>query len=137
MCSITICIPLPPRWIPCTPPNATAGPVPGWPPPCTATWPRAGIARKPSQSTTHAGAAARRTGDHAAEATTLDHIAGVYWQQSRYQQADDHLQQALALFRQTGDRVREAGTLSKLGIIRAAQGRYQEAGTLNAQGLDV
>jgi DNA-binding SARP family transcriptional activator/Tfp pilus assembly protein PilF len=86
---------------------------------------------------THAGAAARRTGDHAAEATTLDHVAGVYWQQSRYQQADDHLQQALALFRQTGDRVREAGTLSNLGVIRAAQGRYQEAGTLNAQGLDI
>jgi DNA-binding SARP family transcriptional activator/predicted negative regulator of RcsB-dependent stress response len=86
---------------------------------------------------THAGAAARRTGDHAAEATTLDHVAGVYWQQSRYQQADDHLQQALALFRQTGDRVREAGTLSNLGVIRAAQGRYQEAGALNAQGLDI
>ena len=86
---------------------------------------------------THAGAAGRRTGDRAAEATTLDHVAGVYWQQSRYQQADDHLQQALALFRQTGDRVGEAGALSNLGVIHAAQGRYQEAGTLNAQALDI
>jgi tetratricopeptide (TPR) repeat protein len=86
---------------------------------------------------THARAAARRTGDHAAEATALDHVAGVYWQQSRYPQADDHLQQALALFRQTGDRVGQAGTLSNLGVIRAAQGRYQEAGTLTAQALDI
>jgi DNA-binding SARP family transcriptional activator/predicted negative regulator of RcsB-dependent stress response len=86
---------------------------------------------------THARTAARRTGDHAAEAAALDHVAGVYWQQSRYQQADDHLQQALALFRQTGDRLGEACTLTNLGVIRAAQGRYQEASTLNVQGLDI
>jgi tetratricopeptide (TPR) repeat protein/transcriptional regulator with XRE-family HTH domain len=86
---------------------------------------------------THARAAACRTGDHAAEATALDHAAGVYWQQSRYQQADDYLQQALALFRQIGDSSREAGTLDNLAVIRFAQGSYQEASTLNAQALDV
>jgi DNA-binding SARP family transcriptional activator/tetratricopeptide (TPR) repeat protein len=84
----------------------------------------------------HARAAARRTGDHAAEATALDHVAGTYWQQSRYQQAADHLQQALALFQQTGDRGREAGTLANLGIICAVQGRYQEASTLNTQAMN-
>jgi tetratricopeptide (TPR) repeat protein/transcriptional regulator with XRE-family HTH domain len=85
---------------------------------------------------TQARAAARQTGDHAAEANALNQAAGVYWQQSRYQQATDHLQQALALFQQVGDRRREAGTLSNLGVIRYAQGRYQEASTLHAQALD-
>jgi len=85
---------------------------------------------------THARAAARQTGDHAAEATALSHVAGVYWQQSRYQQATDHLRQALALSRRAGDRGREAGTLSSLGIICAAQGRHQEASTLYAQALE-
>jgi DNA-binding SARP family transcriptional activator/uncharacterized protein HemY len=85
---------------------------------------------------THARSAARHTGDHAAEASTLNHVAGVYFQQSRYQQATDHLEQALALFRQIGDRGREADMLSNLVAICSAQGRYQEAGTLNAQALD-
>ena len=86
---------------------------------------------------THARTAARQAGDHAAEATALNHAAGVYREQSRYQQADDHLQQALALARQAGDRGREAGTLANLGVIRSAQGRYQQARTLTAQALDI
>jgi tetratricopeptide (TPR) repeat protein len=85
---------------------------------------------------THARTAARQTGDHAAEATALSHVAGVYWQQSRYQQATDHLQQALALSRQAGDRGREADTPANLGVICAAQGRHGEAITLYAQALD-
>jgi DNA-binding SARP family transcriptional activator/tetratricopeptide (TPR) repeat protein len=85
---------------------------------------------------THARTAARQTGDHTAEATALNHVAGVYWQQSRYQQATDHLQQALALSRQTGDRSCEADTLGNLGVICSAQGRYQEASTLIAQALE-
>jgi tetratricopeptide (TPR) repeat protein len=86
---------------------------------------------------THARAAARQTGDHAAEANALNHLASVYWQQSRYQQATDHLQQALALSRKAGDRDREAGTLSSLGVICSAQGRYQQARTHIAQALDI
>jgi tetratricopeptide (TPR) repeat protein/DNA-binding SARP family transcriptional activator len=86
---------------------------------------------------THACAAARQTGDHAAEATALNYAAGVYWQQSRYQQATDHLQQTLALSRQAGDRGREADALANLGVTCNAQGRYQEALTLYAQALDV
>jgi tetratricopeptide (TPR) repeat protein len=85
---------------------------------------------------THARTAAQQTGDHAAEATTLSHVAGVYWQQSRYQQATDHLEQALALSRQIGDHGREADILSNLGVIRLPQGRYQEASTLTDQALD-
>jgi DNA-binding SARP family transcriptional activator/tetratricopeptide (TPR) repeat protein len=86
---------------------------------------------------THAREAARQTGDYVAEATVLNHASSVYWQQSRYQQAADHLQRALTLSRQAGDRVREAGTLSSLGVIHATQGRYQEASTLLAQALDI
>jgi DNA-binding SARP family transcriptional activator/tetratricopeptide (TPR) repeat protein len=86
---------------------------------------------------THAREAARQTGDHAAEATALSHAAGVYWQQSRYQQATDHLERALALSRQAGDRGREAGTLSSLGLICAAQGHYQESSTLIAKALNI
>jgi DNA-binding SARP family transcriptional activator/tetratricopeptide (TPR) repeat protein len=86
---------------------------------------------------THARAAARQTGDHAAEAIALYHIAGICWQQSRHQQATDHLQQALALFRQIGDRGREAGTLGNLGLICESQGRYQEASTLHAQAQSI
>jgi DNA-binding SARP family transcriptional activator/tetratricopeptide (TPR) repeat protein len=84
----------------------------------------------------HARAAAQNTGDHAAEASTLMNVAGVYWQQSRYQQAADHLQQALALSRQIGDRGCEAATLTSLGILCVTQGRYQEASTLHARALD-
>ncbi len=85
----------------------------------------------------HARAAARQTGDHAAEATVLSHVAGVYWQQGRYQQATDHLQQALALSRQIGDRSREADSLANLAITCYAQGRYQQAIALYAQALDI
>ena len=85
---------------------------------------------------TYAREAARQTGDQAAEATALSHAAGVYWQQSRYQQATDHLRQALVLSRQAGDRGREADTLTNLAVICTAQGRYQEAIALNAQALD-
>jgi DNA-binding SARP family transcriptional activator/tetratricopeptide (TPR) repeat protein len=85
---------------------------------------------------THARAAARRAGDPAAEATALNHVAGIYFQQSRYQQAADHLEQALALFRQIGDHGREADMLSNLVVICSVQGRYQEASTFNAQALD-
>jgi tetratricopeptide (TPR) repeat protein len=86
---------------------------------------------------THAGAAARQTGDHAAEANALMNVAGVYWQQSHYQQAADHLQQALALSRQIGDRGCEAATLTSLGVLCVAQGRYQEARTLIVRALDI
>jgi DNA-binding SARP family transcriptional activator/tetratricopeptide (TPR) repeat protein len=85
---------------------------------------------------THARAAARQVDDHTAEASALNYVASVYWQQSRYQQAIDHLHQVLALFRQLGERGREADALANLGIIYNAQGRYQEASTLNAQALD-
>jgi DNA-binding SARP family transcriptional activator len=86
---------------------------------------------------THAREAASQTGDHAAEAAALTHTAGVYWQQSQYQQAGDYLHQALALSRQAGDRGREAGVLSSLGVICSSQCRYQEASTFIAQALEI
>jgi len=75
----------------------------------------------------HALDAARRTGDHAAEATALIMIGNVDWQQGRLQQATDHYRQALAMFRAAGDRGGEARVLGKLGIAESGLGRYEQA----------
>jgi DNA-binding SARP family transcriptional activator/Tfp pilus assembly protein PilF len=85
----------------------------------------------------HACTAARRAGDRAAEATALTCLAGVHWQQSRYRQAADHLQQALDLFRQTGDRVGQAQVLSSLGVTYTGQGSYRAATSHLRQALDL
>ncbi|MGD0700623.1 MAG: tetratricopeptide repeat protein [Trebonia sp.] len=75
----------------------------------------------------HALGAARRTGDRAGEATALLEIGIVNGQQSRYQQAADQHQQALALFRAVADRAGEARTLGNLGVNDMQRGRYQDA----------
>jgi tetratricopeptide (TPR) repeat protein len=75
----------------------------------------------------HALGAARRTGDRAAEATALNDIGNVDWQQGRYQQAGDHHRQALALFREAGDRAGEARVLINIGLDEADLGRYEQA----------
>jgi tetratricopeptide (TPR) repeat protein len=75
----------------------------------------------------HALGAARRTGDRAAEATALNRIGGIDWQQSRYQQASDHNRQALALFREAGDRAGMARALSEMGLAETQLGRYEQA----------
>ncbi len=75
----------------------------------------------------HALGAARRIGDRAAEATTLNNIGLVDWQQSHFQQATDHHQQALALFRKTSDLAGEAHALVNLGLVEKELGRYEQA----------
>jgi DNA-binding SARP family transcriptional activator/tetratricopeptide (TPR) repeat protein len=85
----------------------------------------------------HSRAAAERTGDRAAEATALNHLAGVHWRQSRYQQAADPLRQALALSQETGDRAGQARALNNLGLMHRNQGRYQEAIGLLRQALAI
>jgi DNA-binding SARP family transcriptional activator/tetratricopeptide (TPR) repeat protein len=71
--------------------------------------------------------AARRTSDRTAEATALNDIGNVHWQQNRLQQAADHYQQALALFRAAGDRVGEARVLGNMGVAGTQLGRYEQA----------
>jgi DNA-binding SARP family transcriptional activator/Flp pilus assembly protein TadD len=85
----------------------------------------------------HARAAAQRTGDQAAEATALNHLAGVHWRQSHYQQAVTYLRQALALFRQTDDRAGQGRALGNLGQIHHRLGRYREAISLYRQALTI
>jgi DNA-binding SARP family transcriptional activator/Tfp pilus assembly protein PilF len=76
---------------------------------------------------THALHAARHIGDPAAHALALMHLGVAYIRQGRYQQAADHLQQALALCRETGDRLGEARALSNLGLAHNWQGNYAQA----------
>jgi DNA-binding SARP family transcriptional activator/tetratricopeptide (TPR) repeat protein/DNA-binding XRE family transcriptional regulator len=75
----------------------------------------------------HALGAARRTGDRAAEAATLNLIGNVELEQGRYQQAGDHYRQALALYRAAGDRAGEARPLGNIGIVEMELGRCEQA----------
>jgi DNA-binding SARP family transcriptional activator/tetratricopeptide (TPR) repeat protein len=84
---------------------------------------------------THARRAARRIGDHAAEATPLTSLGFIDVRQGRYQRAAGHLRQALTLFRETGDRSGEARALGNLGNVNCQQGHYQEAAAHLRQAL--
>ena len=75
----------------------------------------------------HALGAARRTGDHAAEATALNDTGDVDREQGRYRQAADRCGQALALFRAAGDRAGEARALGCTGLAETSLGRYEQA----------
>jgi len=75
----------------------------------------------------HALGAACRTGDRAAEATTLNQIGSIDRQQGRLQQSGDRYRQALALFREAGDRTGEAQSLGNIGITETQLGRYEQA----------
>jgi DNA-binding SARP family transcriptional activator/Tfp pilus assembly protein PilF len=79
--------------------------------------------------------AARHDGDPAAEAEALNSLGVVHWRQGRYQQATDHIQQALALFRQVGDQRGEARALANLGNVDRLQGRLAESIGLHQQAL--
>jgi len=79
--------------------------------------------------------AARQACDRAAEATALANLGAVDWRLSRYRQAADRQQQALALFRQTGDKYGEARALGNLGMIDWRLGRYPQAAVRQQQAL--
>jgi DNA-binding SARP family transcriptional activator/tetratricopeptide (TPR) repeat protein len=80
-------------------------------------------------------AAARRTGDAAAEAYACANLGVVHMRQGRYERAADRYQDALLLFGQTSDRVGEARTLTHFGLVRWRQGRYEEAAEQHRQAL--
>jgi tetratricopeptide (TPR) repeat protein len=75
----------------------------------------------------HALAAARRSGDRAAEAAAISRIGNIDWQQGRYQRASDRHRQALAMFREAGDRAGQARALSGMGLAEMQLGRYEQA----------
>jgi DNA-binding SARP family transcriptional activator/Tfp pilus assembly protein PilF len=83
----------------------------------------------------HALDAARRIGDRAAEATALNDLGDVGWQQGRLQQAADHYRQALALFRAAGDRAGEARALGSTGLAEQELGRYEQAARHHQEAL--
>jgi len=86
---------------------------------------------------THARDAARLTGDRAAEATALNHLAGPHRRRGRYRQAIRQYRQALALFQQAGDRTGQAHALGNLGNAYADQGSYQTATGFHEQALNL
>jgi DNA-binding SARP family transcriptional activator len=75
----------------------------------------------------HALGAARRTGDRAAEAMTLNQIGNVDLEQGRYQHAVDHYGQALALYSAADDRAGKARALGNMGIAEMELGRCEQA----------
>jgi len=86
-------------------------------------------------STTHARHAARDAGDPGAEAHALTHLGIIYWKQSHYGQAAEHLEQALTMCREIGDRSGEARALTNLGVVYWQQGHYQHAADHHQQAL--
>jgi DNA-binding SARP family transcriptional activator len=81
----------------------------------------------------HALAAARHSGDRAAEAAAISRIGNIDWQQGRYQQASDRHRQALPLFREAGDQAGQARALSGMGIAEMQLGRYEQAARYQQQ----
>jgi Flp pilus assembly protein TadD len=57
------------------------------------------------------------------------------WRLGNYQQATDHLQQAVGVCRETGDRLGEAHALTDLGVDEARQGHDQRAADHHRQAL--
>ncbi|SDO31357.1 AfsR/SARP family transcriptional regulator [Lentzea jiangxiensis] len=72
-------------------------------------------------------AAARSTGDRAAEGRMLITLGIALREVRRHDEAIEHTQQALAIFRATGDRSRQEPALNNLGIAYMVQGRVDEA----------
>jgi tetratricopeptide (TPR) repeat protein/DNA-binding XRE family transcriptional regulator len=86
---------------------------------------------------THALAAARATGDHAAEATALSNLSQIDLHHGLSQRAASQLRQALALVREVGDRAGEARVLNNLATVEAQQGHYYQAGVHHQQALEL
>jgi len=85
----------------------------------------------------HARAAAERTGDRSAEALALNYLGNVHLQLGRYEEAADHLRQALVFFQETGERAVQGRVLGNLGVVHQFQGRYGEAVSAHQQALTI
>jgi tetratricopeptide (TPR) repeat protein/transcriptional regulator with XRE-family HTH domain len=85
----------------------------------------------------HALRAARQATDRVTEAAALSRLGIIYYQQSRHEQALDHLQRALRLDRATGDKFSTARELINLSAICMSRSRYQQATDYLREALDV
>ncbi len=83
------------------------------------------------------GRAAKRNGDHTAEAAALTNIGIARWQEGSYQEAADQLRQALELYHATDDQKGTARALNALGLLSLQQGSYQEAADQLRQALEL
>ncbi|HEV2784568.1 MAG TPA: tetratricopeptide repeat protein [Actinophytocola sp.] len=81
----------------------------------------------PGRIYAHALQAAQYTGDQATEAFALTYIGINQWVQGCYQQATDHLRQAIVIARDTGNCVGEVLALNYLGLVQWRQGQYPAA----------
>ncbi|HEY6313850.1 MAG TPA: tetratricopeptide repeat protein [Streptosporangiaceae bacterium] len=77
------------------------------------------------------------TRNQTGQAHALGNLGRVDLRQGRYQQASDHLWQALALFRQAGYLADEAEALTSLGAVELHQGGYQQAASRHRQALAI
>jgi tetratricopeptide (TPR) repeat protein/transcriptional regulator with XRE-family HTH domain len=93
----------------------------------------------PDWDRTHQAAAqaASRLGDRRAQALTLISWSRCEVYQGRSQQAEQHLQVALAKFEQLGDRAGQARVLTNLGVAARAAHRYEQAITWARSAYDV
>jgi DNA-binding SARP family transcriptional activator/Tfp pilus assembly protein PilF len=85
----------------------------------------------------HALAAARQTGDRAAEALALLALGSANWRLGRYRDAEEHLQEALAACREAGDQPGQARALSSLGVIESCHGRQERAAGYHRKALAI
>ena len=63
--------------------------------------------------------------------------ANIDMAEGKFEQADNHLREALAAYRAIGDRRNEAMMLNNYGYLRRLQGRREEAEPLHLQSLDI
>nr|AXL05645.1 XRE family transcriptional regulator [uncultured bacterium] len=83
----------------------------------------------------HARAAARATGDRAAEASACNAMGGVHTQAGRAEAAAEDLWAAFTLSEVVGDLVGQARALGNLGMLEERAGRYRVAVTHFARAL--
>lgn len=75
----------------------------------------------------HARAAARATGDRAAEANALNAMGGVHSSAGRVEAAEADMWAAFALFEEVGDLVGQARAVGNVGMLEERAGRYRVA----------
>ncbi|MET8154316.1 tetratricopeptide repeat protein [Actinoplanes sp. NPDC049668] len=85
----------------------------------------------------HAGAAAGRCGDLAAEGNALANLGTSLDGLGRHAEAVDHLRHALLNFREIGHRAGEARALNNLGYAYCRWGRHRQAVDCTRQGLAI
>jgi tetratricopeptide (TPR) repeat protein len=82
-------------------------------------------------------AAARRTGDTAAEGSALGNLGLAYRKLRRFEEAITCYQQELAIYEETGDRYGEGAALNRLGAAYQQMRRFEKAATCSQQALAI